>query len=228
MIDRREFVKNLALASGSVVLMPLVTACESAPKTKEATKVATEVAKDNVVAKAAVPKSKPATWDPVAFNKLRGNQGAIPKSYLDDINGTDGVKKHLGKHLPYVPKVDAAMVPKGYIAIMWGDPQKGYARHPNAAKSEANKEGHWYNWIRIRKAVDGEAKELQSQYSDWPGKVESDNGAYAVFGGGEMTADGGRNTIYLAALPDDVKAGDTIRIHAHCLTHGEYVDFITI
>jgi hypothetical protein len=33
---------------------------------------------------------------------------------------------------------------------------------------------------------------------------------------------------FVAALPDDVAPGDTIRIYAHCLTHGEYVDFMTI
>ena len=111
---------------------------------------------------------------------------------------------------------------------MWGNPELGHAKHPNASKSEANPIGHWYDWIRIRKAVPGEAEELQSQYSDWPGIVEGDNGAYAVSGGGEITEDGGKNTMYLAALPKDLKPGDTIRIHAHCLTHGEYVDFLTI
>ena len=112
---------------------------------------------------------------------------------------------------------------------MWGDTSKGYARHPNAARSEANnQQGHWYDWIRIRKAVEGETEELQSNYSDWPGTAPSDNGAYAVFGGGDITADSGKNTIYLAALPEGVKSGDRVRVWAHCLTHGEYVDFLTV
>jgi hypothetical protein len=70
--------------------------------------------------------------------------------------------------------------------------------------------------------------ELESRYSEWPGISPDDNGAYAVFGGGEITDDAGKNTIYLAALPPGVVSGDTVRIWAHCLTHGEYVDFITV
>ena len=176
-----------------------------------------------------VPKSLPDDWDALAFNRKRGEKGAIPESYLESINGEDGDAKHLGKHLPYLPKVQASMIPSGHIAVMWGDPEKGHARHPNAAKSDENPTGHWYNWIKVRKATMEEAEELQSNYSSWPTIGEGDNGSYVAFGGKkDITSDDGKNTIYLAALPKDVKPGDTVRVWAHCLTHGEYVDFIQL
>ena len=179
--------------------------------------------------RAVLPWEKPADWDPLAFNRKRGNAGAIPASYLSDINGPDGDTKHVGKHLPYVPQVASGQTPKGFLALMWGDPKRGYARHPNAVRSAANKnQGHWYDWIKIRKATRGQVTEMRSTYSSWPTIGPHDNGAYAAFGGGEVTADKGRNTIYFAALPPDVAPGDTLRVWAHCLTHGEYVDFITL
>ncbi|MFN3201424.1 MAG: hypothetical protein ACE366_23685 [Bradymonadia bacterium] len=223
-MDRRTFAKRLAIGTGGLVLLPAVTGCGGAAE--KAMGDAADMA--GKAAGAAVPPVKPEGWDPIMYNKTRGNAGAIPKSYWPSINGADGDKKHLGKHLPYVPKLEAGMVPEGYVAIMWGDPEKGYAKHPNASKSDKNPTGHWYNWIKIRKAVVGEAEELQSSYSDWPAIGEGDNGKYVAFGGTDVSAEGGRNTIYLAALPKDVKPGDTVRVHAHCLTHGEYVDFITV
>ncbi|HJK98607.1 MAG TPA: hypothetical protein RMF84_15390 [Polyangiaceae bacterium LLY-WYZ-14_1] len=159
---------------------------------------------------------------------MRGNAGAIPESYLDEINGPDGDTEHLGKHLPYLAGIDAEVVPAGMVALMWGNPENGHARHPNAAPTADNPEGHWYDWIRIRKAVEGDAEETESRYRGWPEAENPADGAYAVKGGGEITADGGRNTIYLAQLPADVRPGDTIRIHAHCLTHGEFVDFLAV
>lgn len=230
-LTRRGFLEKLALAAGGVVLMPAVSACSSAPETRPETMPSSKPAGGNASAPAAmpeVPKEKPAGWDAVAYNKKRGNAGAIPESYLGKVNGADGDAKHLGKHLPYVPSLDEGMVPAGFIALMWGDPSKGHAKHPNAPKTDANPDGHWYNWIRIRKAVSGDVEELQSAYSDWPGIQDGDNGSYAVFGGGDIKAEGGRNTVYLAKLPADVKPGDTVRVYAHCLTHGEYVDFLTI
>jgi hypothetical protein len=171
----------------------------------------------------------PEAWDAVAWNRVRGNAGAIPDTYLPDINGPDGDAQHLGKHLPWVPADIAASTP-GMLPILWGDPEKGHARHPNAVRAEANGwEGHWYNWIRVRKAAEGDdVEELESRYSDWPGTAPEDTGAYAVFGDGDITEDGGKNTIYLAALPSDVRSGDLVRIWAHCLTHGEYVDFVRV
>ena len=232
---RRQFLQKLATATGAVVLMPVVSACSGPevkedPKPMENPESAPASAPVEASAKmATVPMTKPEGWDPIAFNKKRGNAGAIPESYWPSINGPDGDTKHLGKHLPFVPKVDAKMVPAGFIAIMWGDPDKGYAKHPNAPQSEDNPDGHWYNWIKVRKAVEGDAEELNSEYPDWPGDKAMVGQKYAVFGGGsDVTADSGKNTIYLAALPKDVAKGDTVRIYAHCLTHGEYVDFMTI
>jgi len=216
--DRREFLKQVATVAGGVVLLPVVTACSSAQEQG-----------GKAGAYASPPQTKPEGFDPIAYNKARGNKGAIPESYLDDINGPDGKLKHLGKHLPYVPTLEGAEVPAGFMALMWGDASKGYAKHPNAPKNESNNnEGHWYNWIRVRKAIDGEAEELKSEFHGWPDVVEGDSGKYAVQGGGEITADAGKNTVYLVGMPQDVKPGDTVRIWAHCLTHGEYVDYITV
>lgn len=231
--SRREFIMSLAGATGAIVLVPFVSAC-SGPEAKPDDMPAEQPTDTTPAPKTTAPQPPPMVkapdWDPVEFNKTRGAQGAIPEAYMKDINAPEGVPKHLGKHLPYVPTLeDASMVPAGFIALMWGDPDKGYAKHPNAPKNESNNnEGHWYNWIKIRKATADEAQELQSSYTDWPGTSDDSSGKYAVFGGGDITADSGKNTIYLAALPEDVGPGDTIRIWAHCLTHGEYVDFMTL
>ncbi len=212
--NRKDFLKNLASYTGAMVLLPTVTQCKWQKK-------------DGLLA---VPFKKPSEWDSVWFNKTRGNQGAIPKTYLKDINGPDGVKKHIGKHLPYVPQIGPLKIPQGYLPIMWGDPSKGYAKHPNAPKDDSkNYEGHWYNWIRIRRSSNmGNEDELQSNYSSWPNRGEYDNGDYIALNGKDITKDSGKNTIYLVALPKDVKKGDTIRIHAHCKTHGEWVDFLNV
>lgn len=233
---RRTFLKRIAAATGGVALMPLVTSCRNSTETVEKSGPASKPAAAGPATQpggapsaTTVPATEPAGWDPIAFNRARGNAGMIPDSYLDEINGPDGEKKHLGKHLPYVPELEAGLVPEGMIALMWGDPAKGYARHPNAARGPENDhEGHWYNWIRIRPAVEGEAEEVTSQYAEWPGTPEQREELYVVAGGGDITADGGRNTVYLAKLPEGLKKGDPIRIWAHCLTHGEYVDFITV
>ncbi|MEZ4253768.1 MAG: hypothetical protein R3B99_36640 [Polyangiales bacterium] len=145
------------------------------------------------------------------------------------MNGPDGELKHLGKHLPYVPNLDSgvAPVPAGMLALMWGDPSKGYTMHPNASPTEENPDGHWYNWIRIRKAEPG-AEEVESRFSGWPTVSADDNGAYSALEGGDPTAESGKNTVYVVALPPGIASGDVIRVHAHCLTHGEYVDFLRV
>lgn len=218
-IERRTMLQGLAAALGGVVLMPSV-ACVARAQSMPTGPGATLPN---------VPMRKPESWDPVEYNRVRGNAGAIPESYLGDINGPDGDWDHLGKHLPYVPATEGFALPEGFLAIMWGDPAKGHTKHPNAVRSEANgHEGHWYNWIRVRVADEGEWQELESRYSDWPGTTPADNGAYAVWGGGDITAESGKNTVYLAALPPDARPGMTIRVWAHCLTHGEYVDFLTV
>lgn len=232
MTDRRQFLVRIASITGGAVLMPHVTACGASAAAGEPTSMPAGGTAASHVASAdtllPIPMAKPDGWDPIGFNRERGNAGAIPESYHADINGPDGENSHLGKHLPYVPGGDLP-VPEGYIALMWGDPALGHTMHPNAVRNESNNyEGHWYNWIRIRKATDGDAIEMQSEYTEWPDIGPNDNGAYAVFGADDITAESGKHTVYLAALPDDVGPGDTIRIYAHCLTHGEYVDFMTI
>lgn len=222
--SRRDFLQRAAAAAGATILMPAVSSCGGRQGRSDDGALPPE---------ARVPTQLSPNWDPIAFNRTRGNAGFIPPGYLPEVNGPSGPKAHLGKHLPYVvaldPAADGATLPDGYVALMWGDPDKGYTPHPNARRARGNGyEGHWYNWIRIRKATDGEAEELQSTYSEWPGISDDDNGAYAVRGGGAIDADAGVHTIYLAALPSGVQSGDIVRVHAHCLTHGEYVDFVRV
>jgi len=225
---RRDFLKQLASTTGAVVLIPSVTACGGSPPSGSTT---LPIVESNPTAPVIppIPATEPDAWDPIAFNRDRGNAGAIPESYHESINGEEGVNGHLGKHLPYIPDTAGLEVPAGYVAIMYGDPSRGHAKHPNAERNESNNhEGHWYNWIRIRAASDPQAEELESTYADWPGVEPSDNGAYAVLGEGDIRDESGKNTIYLAALPAGVQTGDRVRLYAHCLTHGEYVDFITV
>lgn len=210
----------MALTAGAVILMPAVSSCG---KNKR------DSALRDANPDTQLPHTVPRNWDPVSFNTVRGNAGYIPDSYLPDVNGPDGSWDHVGKHLPFVVTLDDGGTPEGYVALMWGDPEKGHSRHPNARRGEENHyEGHWYNWIRLRKSTTSQAEELQSTYSEWPGITDRDNGAYAVRGGGDIEADSGKNTIYLVALPPNVKPGDILRVHAHCHTHGEYVDFIKL
>ncbi len=204
-LNRRELLKGLATSAGALILLPKLS-----------------LAAPNSQPDLSPIKAPPMSWNPIVYNKERGAAGAIPAAYMAKINAPDGIKKHLGKHLPYRLMEEA---PEGYLAIMWGDPKKGHARHPNASKSPKKPEGHWYNWIRLRKACEGPAEEQESRYADWPGDQAA---GYLVQGDGEIKADGGRNTIYLAKLPAGLKKGDRIRIWAHCLSHGEYVDFLEI
>lgn len=238
MTTRRDFIVKLASVTGAVVLLPSVSSCKKDEAKPAAEPVTEQAAPTTPVVPAEPPKAqtpeeppkaRPDDWDAMAYNKKRGAEGAIPAAYMTDINGPDGDSKHLGKHLPFQPKVDAKLVPGGFIALMWGDPDKGHAKHPNAVKApENNNEGHWYNWIRITKAEEGDQEELESNYSSWPQIGEGDDGKFVAVDGGDITADGGKNTIYLTGVPEGLKAGDTVRVWAHCLTHGEYVDFLTL
>ena len=218
--NRRKFIRQVAAVTGGVVLAPIAISCGGRAKTRG------EVGGSD---SSEIPLSIPSGWDPIAFNRDRGNEGAIPNSYLDDINGPEGRNKHLGKHLPFIPEVESAKIPAGFIPLMWGDAAKGFARHPNAPQAaDQYAMGHWYNWVNVRKATDGEAEEMLSEFSNWPSTAEGDTGQFLAAGDQEITEDSGKNTIYLVALPKDVEKGDWIRIHGHCLYHGEYVDFIQV
>ena len=237
---RRDFVGLLASATGALVLLPVACTTtspqpSSAPSTSSTSSTPPPAepapAPAATAATATDPLAVPRTpqgFDALAFNRARGNAGAIPESYRAAINAADGDKNALGKHLPYVPKLAAGVVPAGMLALMWGDTSKGYAAHPNAAPTPEVPSGHWYSWIRVRKATDGEAVEHETKFSAWPAPAAGDDGKYAVANGADITADKGKNTVYLVPLPSDVKPGDVVRIHAHCLTHGEYVDFVTV
>ena len=240
-LTRRLFVQRIAGATGALVLAPFAVACnQTTSPNEEFTRVApgesTPVPTREPIdppeaapsAMPTIPTQRPADWDALAFNRRRGNAGAIPESYRAAINGPEGDTQHLGKHLPFLPSLAAGVVPAGMLAIMWGDPTKGYARHPNAASTEENPEGHWYNWIRLRKATAGDTREVESHYRSWPAVEPGDDGAYTALEGDDPARDGGENTVYLAQLPPDVVPGDLVRVHAHCLTHGEYVDFVQL
>ena len=173
------------------------------------------------------PSAKPVDWDAVAYNTKRGAAGFIPAKYMADITAPDGHKKHLGKHLPYVVELDPSKMVEGMLPIMWGNPDMGYAKHPNAPRSEANPEGHWYNWIRI--AIDGEPdSEVETTFDNWPATSDAVNGRIVALDGDDPAAEDGKNTVYLAKLPAGASAGKSLRIWAHCLTHGEYVDFVSL
>jgi hypothetical protein len=226
---RRELLELLAASTGATILAPIAVGCGSASSASSgATSSETGGGETASSDPLAVPDTRPEGWDPIAFNRDRGNAGAIPESYRDEINGPDGELVHLGKHLPYVPTLAGATVPTGMIALMWGDPSLGRTKHPNALPNEAAPDGHWYDWIRIRKATTEGAVETTSTYGRWPTVLDTDNGAITAQEGTDPTADQGKNTVYLAQLPAGLVSGDVIRIHANCLTHGEYVDFLTI
>lgn len=233
---RREFLAQVGGAAGVAALAPLATSCvrqagETTPGAGSAGPAADAAPTGPAAAPdpLAVPLVRPEGWDAIAFNRDRGNAGAIPESYLADINGPSGPNDHLGKHLPFVPGSIASAVPPGFLAVMWGDPSVGHARHPNAPEGTPSYErGHFYDWVRVRKAVPGEAEELESTYTSWPTSAEGDTGRYAAEEGDDPAADGGRNTVYLVALPADVAPGDLVRIYGHCRYHGEYVDFLTL
>lgn len=217
-LDRRTFIKSTTL--GGVALALPLGACKSAETPPAG-------AASGGPDLAQPPAARPADWDPVAYNLARGAAGFIPASYMADINAPEGVKNHLGKHLPYVPALEADKQVPGMLPIMWGDPSKGHSKHPNAPRSEANPEGHWYNWIRL--AIDGQPEsEVETRYDDWPATTDAVNGRLVALEGDDLTAEGGKNTVYLAQLPAGAAPGQTLRIWAHCLTHGEYVDFVTL
>ncbi|MBI4815362.1 MAG: hypothetical protein HY791_03850 [Deltaproteobacteria bacterium] len=177
---------------------------------------------------ASPPASRPADWNPVTYNTTRGAAGFIPPAYMKDIQAEGGDKKHLGKHLPYVPaSFPADRKVEGYLPIMWGDPDKGNAKHPNASKTPEKPDGHWYNWIRL--SLDGQSDSLvETRFDDWPKCSDTVNGRLAGCVDPDPAAEEGKNTVYLAVLPKGAKPGDTLRVWAHCITHGEYVDFVTI
>lgn len=174
-----------------------------------------------------IPLAKPDDWDPLAFNMARGATGSIPEIYMAKIHGEDGMTAHLGKHLPYVP--GGVEVPEGHLALMWGDPALGNAKHPNApVGTEGYERGHWYDWVRVRKSTADDAPEAETLFDGWPELGDAATGTYQVLGEGEITDEGGKNTVYVVRLPEGVASGDVVRVHAHCLYHGEYVDFVTV
>lgn len=236
--NRRVFLQQTAVAGLALPTVGSVLAgCASnkaAPAAKAASAPAAAAAAAPVKAAvtggtpAGVPITRPSDWEVVAFNSARGAAGAIPAGYMDKIKAADGLPKHLGKHLPYLPSnVPADRVPANYLSIMWGDPKLGYTMHPNAPKSEANPEGHWYNWIRV--AIEGnEGSQIETKFDDWPKCSDAVKGHIVGLEDADATVNGGKNSVYLAQLPEGAKSGDTLRVWAHCLTHGEYLDFVTL
>lgn len=225
---RRQFLKHLAAATGAAVVAPIAITCGGGRcRATAAPSEQSNGRQTRSEADSDIPLTIPDDWNPIEFNRQRGNKGAIPDTYLADINGPEGELKHLGKHLPYIPEVDPSLAPDHTIPIMWGDPKKGYAMHPNSPKGDPSyPRGHFFDWVRVRKATDADAEEVTSTYSNWPETASSDSGKLAAEGNGSLEENTGKNTVYLLKLPRDVSAGDPIRIYGHCLYHGEYVDFI--
>ncbi|MBI2378402.1 MAG: hypothetical protein HYV07_30670 [Deltaproteobacteria bacterium] len=216
-IDRRRFLELTLAGVSAPVAGSILSACAGQKNVAAAANDLT-----------APPTARPEVWDAIAYNTARGAAGFIPPAYMKDIQADGGDKKHLGKHLPFVPKAfpeDRKVA--GYLPLMWGDPDKGNAKHPNAAKTPEKPDGHWYNWIRL--AINGEpASEVETRFDDWPKCSDAVNGKLAGCVDPDPAAEEGKNTVYLAELPKDAKPGDTVRVWAHCITHGEYVDFLTI
>lgn len=220
--NRRTFLQQSAVAGLALpTLGSVISGCASTATPASAPAVTGGTP-------AGVPITRPSTWDVVAFNTARGDAGAIPASYMEKIKAADGLPQHLGKHLPYLPSgVPADRVPADYLSIMWGDPKLGYTMHPNAPKSESNPEGHWYNWVRV--ALEGnEGSQVETRFDDWPKCTDAVKGQLVGFEDPDPSVNGGKNSIYLAQLPAGAKSGDVLRIWAHCLTHGEYLDFVTL
>lgn len=210
--SRRDFLKTISGGVGATLVLPSLVGCS---KVEDATVTntlgATNLGSTDPLN---IPLSRPSNWNPIEFNLKRGMAGAVPESYRASISGADGPLLHIGKHTPFIAPVDKAMLAQGFIALMIGDPARGYARHPSSAT-------HSYDWISITK--NGEATAYRSNYAAWPTDTN-----LLVLGGGDITASNGVNTIYLASLPPGTKPGDTIRVVGHCNTHGEYVDFLQL
>ncbi|MBW1880892.1 MAG: hypothetical protein JRJ84_21265, partial [Deltaproteobacteria bacterium] len=90
-VDRREFLAKLTLTTGGLLLLPLAASCgggsedvtdvadAGTPEPTEPTGPAEPVATPEPTKDLpAVPLVEPDGWDPIAFNKTRGNAGAIP------------------------------------------------------------------------------------------------------------------------------------------------------
>ena len=206
---RRELMKGLALSTGATI----VAACAPEKTLRDYNNEAV-LKSESGGSTSGVPASRPRGWNPIEFNRNRGlNEGTIPESYHQSINGADGDLLHVGKHLPYLAPVSPELVPEGYVAIMMGDLNRGYAQHPNS-------EEHWYNWIDI--GLEGDSNLYRSRFSAWP------DGSNIALGGGDVSGNGGKDTIYLIELPPGAKAGLSIRVIANCNKHGQYVDFLSL
>lgn len=205
--SRRQFLNQIAAATGASVLMPALVACGKPIET-------TITSQNSMASGTALPLYRPSSWNPIEFNRQRGLAGAVPTAHQPSLQTATSAVDFIGKHIAYVAPIPKAMVPAGSIALMIGDNFKGYAKHGATA-------AHWYDWISISK--EGSKDSLVSTFASWP-----TGGNYMVLGTGTIDANAGLDTIYIAALPADLKAGDTIRVVAHCNLHGEFVDFITL
>lgn len=219
---RRDLLKQLGALLGAVVLTPTSSGCSSTQTPAPTT--APSVAATSALA---LPRARPADWDAIAFNRARGNAGAVPETYRAQINGPDAERQHIGKHLAYVPTLAANAVPAGMLGLMFGDPSLGRTRHPNDAVGESAPRGHWFSWVKVRKATDDDAPEAESRFGAWP-TPPADSGRFIAQEGSDITADHGKNTVYLVTLPPGVAPGDLVRVHAHCISHGEFVEFVTV
>ena len=63
-MTRREFICQMVGVSGTMLVFPMLTSCISS--------------QDDVLHN--IPYRKPEDWNPITFNQIRGNAGAIPQS----------------------------------------------------------------------------------------------------------------------------------------------------
>ena len=202
---RRDLLKQLGALLGAVVLTPTSSGCSSTQ-----TPAPTTAPSGAASSALALPRARPADWDAIAFNRARGNAGAVPETYRAQINGPDAERQHIGKHLAYVPTLAANAVPAGMLGLMFGDPSLGRTRHPNDAVGESAPRGHWFSWVKVRKATDDDAPEAESRFGAWP-TPPADSGRFIAQEGSDITADHGKNTVYLVTLPPGVAPGDLVR-----------------
>lgn len=214
-IDRRSLLRRLAALGAAPALAAACGGARPAP-----------IDPAERAAYALPPVTPPAGWDPIAYNLARGRVGYIPPDYLAEVKGPGGFAVIVGEHLGYAVQHEAVKLSEGRLALMFGDPRRGHVRHPNSPRTKSDLVGHWVDWIRVRAVKGGE--EVETRFDDWPVCSSLVQGRILPRVGNNPADDSGRNSVFVAKLPEGVAVGDQLRIWAHCRSHGEYVDYANL